>query len=421
MSHLPQYDPLETRLFNDPPDDGRLYELLNSGRKAFWNPHGFVNAKAYGMDASASYQQNTDAFHEAAAALSQDETLILPPGNHNVGNLEWDAPDDSSLMSFGALVGILPGTTLLIGSPTNVYKQRITVKNLKVYRDPAWTAGNTGVELRNCSECDFDIPFVAGYHTGVLCRGTDNRGYQYNHLTGRQFDNNQHGVRLTRDNVGWCNHNRISNISFWTANGLAGPDIVLGNCYLLMLEHHGAVPITNTVIEHCAFEGNVATYAGSIAGVSTSLLYPWVEWVNPLQLHANSWKGFLLAPYVYMDNPALLYNDLTATFGGHWTIIADHLWNMQHDGVVQDPPFIFGNDAAAGTNQIMQLRDRTQERHAFTQDGIYRLNNLINIQTYNGSPNGVVTSPLGSICSDYANGDLYVNTDGGTTWVKQGP
>jgi hypothetical protein len=33
-----------------------------------------------------------------------------------------------------------------------------------------------------------------------------------------------------------------------------------------------------------------------------------------------------------------------------------------------------------------------------------------------GSPNGVVTAPIGSRCTDPTNAKLYFNTDGSTTW-----
>ena len=36
-----------------------------------------------------------------------------------------------------------------------------------------------------------------------------------------------------------------------------------------------------------------------------------------------------------------------------------------------------------------------------------------------GSPNGVITAPIGSRCTDIENGKLYINTDGSTTWVDQ--
>lgn len=36
--------------------------------------------------------------------------------------------------------------------------------------------------------------------------------------------------------------------------------------------------------------------------------------------------------------------------------------------------------------------------------------------SYNGTPNGNITAAKGSICSDYTNAVLYINTDGTTAW-----
>lgn len=36
-----------------------------------------------------------------------------------------------------------------------------------------------------------------------------------------------------------------------------------------------------------------------------------------------------------------------------------------------------------------------------------------------GSPNGVVTAPIGSRATDISAGKLWINTDGSTTWVDQ--
>ena len=37
---------------------------------------------------------------------------------------------------------------------------------------------------------------------------------------------------------------------------------------------------------------------------------------------------------------------------------------------------------------------------------------------YDGSPNGALTGELLGLCWDYTNSDVYINTDGGTTWAK---
>ncbi len=37
---------------------------------------------------------------------------------------------------------------------------------------------------------------------------------------------------------------------------------------------------------------------------------------------------------------------------------------------------------------------------------------------YDGSPNGALTGEILGLCWDYTNSDLYINTDGGTTWVR---
>lgn len=37
---------------------------------------------------------------------------------------------------------------------------------------------------------------------------------------------------------------------------------------------------------------------------------------------------------------------------------------------------------------------------------------------YDGSPNTALTAPKGSLCWDYTNSDMYVNTDGATAWTK---
>ena len=37
--------------------------------------------------------------------------------------------------------------------------------------------------------------------------------------------------------------------------------------------------------------------------------------------------------------------------------------------------------------------------------------------TYAGTPNGNLTKAKGSLCIDTTNADLYINTDGGTSWT----
>ena len=40
------------------------------------------------------------------------------------------------------------------------------------------------------------------------------------------------------------------------------------------------------------------------------------------------------------------------------------------------------------------------------------------VSKYDGSPNGALTGELLELCWDYTNSDIYINTDGGTTWVR---
>lgn len=56
-----------------------------------------------------------------------------------------------------------------------------------------------------------------------------------------------------------------------------------------------------------------------------------------------------------------------------------------------------------------------------TTEGVYMVQfGSIKIGMGTGSPNGEVTAPIGSQFTDKATGKLYLNTDGGTTWVVAG-
>ena len=50
----------------------------------------------------------------------------------------------------------------------------------------------------------------------------------------------------------------------------------------------------------------------------------------------------------------------------------------------------------------------------YFQFGAWRL------YTGTGTPNAIVTSPAGSLYVEKGSGELYINTDSSTTWVKVG-
>ena len=49
---------------------------------------------------------------------------------------------------------------------------------------------------------------------------------------------------------------------------------------------------------------------------------------------------------------------------------------------------------------------------------VYHTFGDIRIYVGTGSPNGIITAPIGSEYTDRAGGDKYVNNDGSTTWEK---
>lgn len=45
------------------------------------------------------------------------------------------------------------------------------------------------------------------------------------------------------------------------------------------------------------------------------------------------------------------------------------------------------------------------------------LNGNPNCLIYSATPNAVLTAPVGTLCYDTGGDDVYINTDGSTTWI----
>ena len=65
-----------------------------------------------------------------------------------------------------------------------------------------------------------------------------------------------------------------------------------------------------------------------------------------------------------------------------------------------------------GLNPIPRLDATDATYHVYEMGPIY-------LVIGSGTPNAVLTAPIGSQYIDVANGQILANTDGGTTWTKQ--
>ena len=64
----------------------------------------------------------------------------------------------------------------------------------------------------------------------------------------------------------------------------------------------------------------------------------------------------------------------------------------------------------------MRAKMRSVDKYA----DVTLVNNAKHITEYSATPNAVISAPLGSLCWDYTNSDIYFKTDAlaGTAWSR---
>jgi len=180
---------------------------------------------------------DTDAIKAAAEyATANNAFLTGPEGTYLVTDtIQLDSDGNMELMTIeadGASVSPVVRFGTITGQPT-VFKRMVLPRVTNNSRTAGVWGNGIGIELANCNTCEFTVPFVTQFETGLQCGGYTS-GFAYNTLNLMYIYSNKINLKLTVSGTGgWCNQNvfmggRLGfNTSDFTVSGYSGTRFIV--------------------------------------------------------------------------------------------------------------------------------------------------------------------------------------------------
>lgn len=397
---------------------------------------GLISILQYGADTSKPALENTAAIQAAISAMMTGSVLVIPYGEFNITNLNFDIPDNCTIVCYGTLKSSSSGAAVTIGSRTKIIR-KLTIQGLKVKsttRDV--TAGRIGINLINLFECLIDIREVQGFQKNIRCYGTNKHGFVYNefHL-GLLLDGEQ-TVYLEADAGGWTNENNFYGGRFAFSSAVKN---YTNTCHITIIDYPTHRLNNNRFYSPSLETLNETTKAAKINGNNNAIIYPRLEahkisiWTEAIELTTETADCSIIFGY------GVFYTSISDRGEGNKIFTSDGISLKAR----RDKPIIKlrNNGSASYKAQSVEDVDGVERfyikgsgelysyQHGYFREGI-RFNtsdltyNDRGIFTGAGSPEGVITAQPGSMylsASGGTNTTMYIKESGkgNTGWVAK--
>lgn len=433
---------------------------------------GWFSVKSYGAVGD-GVTDDTGAIQEAidAAEAAGGGTVLFPAGTYRIATglnvTHTGTAKQLEISAYGAEIKMdasAADDVLEIGAASTTTLNVVVNGGWWGCTTRDWTS-TTGIKLRSASRCIVRDVIVGNCAKGIVLSGEDSLGCAYNQISPARIFDCLDAIYLTGATTGWANSNRFYGGAIQYTSAVDAVDCSAGYAITVLTPTNG-----DHIFNDNLFFGQTLEIASTHSAAKPGAVKVFGEYN---EFHGLRIERFTAPYYVGVTGTigaGAYYAQRNSIFVGYQ---ADHDFagSVKDDTANERLAFdfygaqetvlsggsatypvlglrasstgykaidVYNNGGTAATFAVTSAGavtcvglsssanlETTGGAHITAAGNLYGTKVVIGSQAlqwlqYNGTPNGAATAPKGSLASDYANGKLYINTDGGTTWVVVG-